>query len=399
MPNIIDANGVTIQTAEEVLDELLNGSTEAAGIYDIYGPNVNVAPNSPDGQLLNVVTRVKLDVLEFVKNAVANFDPDQAVGRMLDQRCAINGVIRQAGTYTLTQVVVTTDRAVTLVGLDTQPVSGAFTVSDSSGTLYSLMTTQYIAGAGANDLQFRAVLLGAITPVPNSLSVIKTPQLGVISTNNPAAATSVGVDEEPDVALRVRRQKSVSLPAQGSLDGLRGALLNIDGVVDSVVLENYTNSTDGNGIPAHSIWAVVLGGSNADVADVIYKKRNAGCDMKGSVSVGIPQPDLSTFTVKFDRPTAESLWIKFDMVPVTGTVSDAYVRTQLLSRLSYGINEKADTTSIVSLVKEIAANASVSVEGVSKDNTTYLTLLSPTSVNRQFTIASTRIIINGVAGT
>lgn len=399
MPNIIDANGVTIQDELEIVDEMLNGTTEVNGLYDIYGPTINVGPNSPDGQMVNLYAKAKREMLEFVRAVVMSFDPDQAVGVLLDQRCAINGVVRKAGTYTLQQVIVTTDRALNLVGLDVQPLSGAFTVSDNAGNLFSLMTSQYIASAGSHDLQFRAVKVGAVQPLPNTLTVLKTPQLGVISANNPEAPAVVGTDEESDVSLRTRRQKSVSLPAVGSLDGLRGALLNIEGVVDAVVLENTSGTTDGNGIAGHSIWAVVLGGSNADVADVIYKKRNAGCGMKGSVAVGIPQPDLSSFTVNFDRPTAEPLWIKFNLDPITGTVSDTYVRTQLLALLSYGINEKADTATIIKMVKEIATNASVSVEGVSKDNVTYATLLSPTSVNRQFTIASTRIIINGVAGT
>lgn len=399
MPNIIDANGVTIQDIDEIRDELKNGTGDIAGFYDIYGTSINLNPNSPDGQMIELFAQAKLDMLEFIRQAVLNFDPDQASGRLLDQRAAINGVVRRAGTYTLQQVVVTTDRAVNLAGLDTNPLSGAFTVADSSGVQFSLMTSASLGAAGSHDLQFRAVKLGAISVGTNTLTTIKTPQLGVLSVNNPAAATEIGVDEETDLELRVRRAKSVSLPAVGSLDGLRGALVNVDGVIDAIVLENTTGTTDGNGIPGHSIWAVVLGGSNADVADVIYKKRNAGCGMKGSVTVGITQPDLSTFNVQFDRPTSEPIYIKFNLTPVTGTVSDAYVRTQLLARLSYGINEKADTTSIISIVKEIAPNASVSVEGVSKDNVTYVTLMSPTSVNRQFTIASTRIIINGVAGT
>ena len=397
--NAIGPTGITTQTIQEIIDEILNGTPDYPGMFQIYGADINVGSNSPDGQMVNIIAQAKLDVLQFIQMVYQSFDPDQAIGTALNQRCAINGVTRQPGTYTQQGVFVTVDRALTLQGKDLYP-DNPFTVSDQNGNEYQLVNTFNTPGAGTTGLTFYASKLGPVSSLANTVTVIKTIQLGVISVNNPNGPDEVGVTEESDFSLRIRRQKSVSLPSQGYLEGLVAGLTDVSGVNQCVVLENNTNATDANGIPGHSIWVIVDGGTNADVALVIYDKRNAGCGMKGSVSVAILQIDESYFTVYFDRPTHQNLWISFNVTALgSGSVDANFIRTQLLAQLDYGINQAADTTSIVTLIRSIAPSASVSSEGVSSDGVLYYPVVNPTAVNYQFVPASTRIIINGTPGT
>lgn len=398
MPNQIDANGLQTKTVDEVIDQVLNGTANYPGYFSIYGVDINVEPNSPDGQLINIFAQQCIDLYDLIKQVNAGFDPDQATGRVLDMRCAINGVIRQGATYTQLNIDVTANQAASLNGLDNEPTD-PFTIADSAGNQFQLVTHYDFASAGVQSLLFRAADVGAVLTTPNTITNIVTVTLGIVSVNNPAAALIVGKDEETDAALRIRRSNSVSLPSRGYLQGLIGALLDTDGVIQCIVLENNTASTDANGIPSHSIWCIVQGGSDHDVAKAIYVKRNAGCGMKGAVTYQYPQIDGTDFPIKFDRPTEEDLWITFDVVAVTGSVDDDYIREQLLLLLSYRISQSADTTSIIALIKQIAPNASVSSEGVSNTNGSYLTLKAPTAVNYQFTPASVRIIINGTPGT
>ncbi len=393
MPNLLDANGLQLNTVADVVDMLLNGTPTYPGYYQIYGPNINVGPNSPDGQTINLFAQIITDALDLLANVNAGMDPDQALGRVLDMRCAINGVVRRGATYTQQMVEVTASQALSLDGLDTNPTS-PFTVSDEAGNQFQLKTAYDFIGASTQSLLFQAATLGAVQTTANTITNIVTVLLGVTEVNNAAAALSVGQEEETDSALRVRRANSVSLPSQGYLQGLLGALLDTDGVAQAIVLENVTNATDANGVPAHSIWCIVLGGTDADVAHAIYVKRNAGCGMKGAITVLQPaidgSPDVS---IKFDRPTNQNLWIKFTVVAVTGAVDPAYIKQQILLLLSYRINQSADASAIVALVKQISPNASISAEGVSADNVTYVSLLAPTAVNYQFQIASIRILI------
>jgi uncharacterized phage protein gp47/JayE len=393
MPNAIDSSGLTIQTTPEIIAEILDGAPGYPGMRQIYGADINVDANSPDGQMVNIIAQAKTDVLELSQQIYNSFDPDKAVGTSLDARCAINGVIRNAGTKTIQSVVVTTDRALTLPGLDTSVTP--FTVADTSGNQYQLVSTYAFVGAASTSLVFQAALIGAVSSLPNTIISIVTVTLGVTGVNNPATYTTLGLNEETDYALRIRRQKSVALPSQGYLEGLIGALLDTTDVTEAMVYENDTNTIDANGIPGHSIWCIVKGGTNQAVANAIYVKRNAGCGMKGTVTVSVPQVDGTYFPIKFDRPTSQNLYISFDIIAVTGSVDANFIRSQILAQLSYTIAQPAVASEITSLVESIAPNGSISDMGVSDDGITYVSLLDTAAINNLWALASARIIING----
>ena len=415
--NAVTFTGLTTQTLPEIIDEIKNGTADYPGMYQIYGPTINVEPNSPDGQMINIVAQAKLDMLEFVQQVFTGFDPDQAVGVVLDQRCAINGVFRQAGTYTYTNVSVVTSQSLTLPGLDTAP-NAPFTVSDAAGNRYFLVVTYPTGGAGTFSLQFRAENLGPVTPVANTITIISTLTLGVTSVNNPTTAgTEVGTNEESDYALRIRRSRSVALGSQGWVSGLYSALLDIVGVSSALVLENIGSTTDSNGIPGHSIWVLVDGGNVDLIGEAIYNKRNAGCGMKGTITVTINQIDGTTFDVKFDRPVAETLWVSFNTAAITGSTApdDTYIRNQLiaafsgtysgivpvsstlLEQLNYKIGQSASTSAIVAFINAISPNTAVSSEGVSNTNSSYVSLKT-LAANKLWSPDYTRIKINGVVG-
>ena len=394
--NAITNTGISLDTPAETLDRFLVGSTAYPGMKRIYGDDINVNPNSPDGQFINLGVLITQDMLQFVASAYASFDPDQAVGRGLDQRCAINGVVRRAGTYTYTPVTVTATQAVTLAGLSTAP-DAPFTVSDAAGNRFVLVTTYAFGAAASTSLVFRALNLGAVLTVVNTITVINTVTLGISTVNNPAVATTTGTNEETDAVLRLRRAKSVALASKGYFQGLYDALSNVTGVTDVLVLENITNTTDANGIPAHSIWCVVAGTASAtDVANAIYLKRNAGCGMKGAISTNVTQADNSLFAVLYDVPVAQNIWIRCTGTAVTGSLDAAYLKTSLLAGLSYGIGEKATSSDIVARLQALAPNGSFSVEGVSLDGATWTSLVATTGVNYQFVPASARTTITVV---
>jgi uncharacterized phage protein gp47/JayE len=386
--NSLGATGLTIQTLADIISEILNGAPGYPGLKAIYGSDINVDPNSPDGQMANLYAQGKIDVLEMLQSIYDSFDPDQAVGVQLDERCAINGVTREPGTYTQQQVLVTAAQAVTLPGLDLSPTA-PFTVADGNGNQYQLVATYSFLTAGATSLLFQAANMGVIQSAIGTITVPVTVLAGVTSVNNPAGPTTVGRAEETDAALRIRRANSVALPSKGWYQGLLAALIDVEGVTQAIVFENETNTNpDTNGVPAHSIWCVVAGGANADVAAAIYVKKNAGCGMKGSVSVQIAQFDGTNFAVLFDRPTPENLWFEATLTAISGALDKSAIAAAVLAQfgISYGINQPADTASIVAFIKSIAPNASVSAEGVSTDGSHFYPLVTPTGVNYQFLI-------------
>lgn len=386
--NTIDATGLHLRTRAEIIDQIVNGGDGFPGLVQIYGSDINVDPNSPDGQLVNLLAQLGVDYEDLVAAVYASFDPDQAEGINLDLRVAINGINRQAGTYSTQLAAVTVTQALTIAGLDTAPTA-PFTISDSAGNQFQLLATHVFGGAGSANLNFQAAQLGAIQVQPNTLTTIVTVQLGVASVTNGSLSGTTGTNEESDYQLRIRRSNSTALGSKGFLAGLYGAIGNTSGVTAVSIQEN---------IPAHTIWCVVAGGTDADVANAINVKRNAGVAMLGAVIVPVTEVDGTVLDVRFDRPTAQNLWIELDVIAVTGFVDPVAIRSAILAAPPYAIGGSAAASPIIALVQALYPNASISSVGVSNDGVTYVDLLSPLGFNYQFATAAARVLINGIPG-
>ena len=324
----------------------------------------------------------------------ASFDPDQAIGAVLDQRCAINGIQRKGGTYTYVTIDVTADRSVTLDGLDDVAPEQAYTISDNEGNLFVLSATSSI-NTGTSQLVFRALNVGNVEVLPNTITTPVTIILGVTSVNNPGGALAQGVNEETDAELRERRKQSVSISNQGYTDGLLAALLNIEDVTSANVYQNRTGTTDADGIPGHSIWVVVRGGDNAEIGAVMDNKVPGGVGMKGSTSVAVPQADGSTATYYFDRPTQELLYVGLDITPLAGQVIDTdALKESIVNHFNFGPNQTVDSSSIICYIKSIQDNVAVTCE-ISTDESTWGAVATPSTKDKYFYLTTASITIVG----
>lgn len=396
MTNALTADGLTINTLQEEIT-LLN-----TGLQGIYGADINIDSNSPDGQLINIFAQAVEDQLELIQQVYNSFDPDRAVGRPLDERCAINNVARAGGTFTTIAITIVVDRTVTLQGLDADfnNINGVgYTVQDNAGTKFILIDTVTLT-AGTYSKNFRAQQVGLVETTVDTITIPVTIVPGVISVNNPSAPLEVGQNQETDSQLRVRRQRSVSINSAGYLNGLIGACLALNGVTEVRAYENTTNITDADGIPAHGIWLIMEGGANTAIANVLLNKKSMGAPMKGAVEVGIDLVNGDVFTAKFDRPTAINLWISLEIQP-TGSViafNEVAIRQYIVEHLSYGIGDFASTSEVTPIIQlAITSTGGVGVPvnvQISDDGITYTDYLPAPAKDDQWTLATTRIIIN-----
>jgi hypothetical protein len=276
-----------------------------------------------------------------------------------------------------------------------QPV---YTVQDSSGTQWKLQTTQSPVGAGTYVYSFRAANPGATTTTPNTITIPSTIVLGVTSVNNPTIYTTLGINEESDQDLRIRRQTSVSISAQGYYASLLAALQNVSGVGvgNAFIHENVTGATDVDGIPGHSIW-VIVGGSfaTADVANAIYQKRSAGCGMFGAQTYNITQADGSIFTIYYDIVTSQDLFINFTATSLNGTTAPdiATIKSYLAANFKPGVYEQVNINDVATLVQQADNNCLVTGAGVGTSLGTYVNAIYPTAKNNKFAVTSAKIII------
>jgi hypothetical protein len=194
--------------------------------------------------------------------------------------------------------------------------------------------------------------------------------------------------------MRIRRQASVSLPSQANLTGLVGGLYAVPGVTQAVVYENVTGTTDANGVPAHGIWAIVSGGTTKDIANAIYLYKPLGCPTVGGTSYNITQVDGSTFTIYYNSAVAQNLYISINVNSKSGgTIDTTGLKAAIASKWTFSIYQKADVTSLVSLIHSINPDLLVTTSGVSLTAGSYVNYVLPTNKYNYFTVATANIVV------
>lgn len=398
MPNEVTITGLVTKTQAELVAE------NTAALQAIYGTDINLEPSTPDGQEMMIRIQAVLDLLDLVRQVYNGFDPDNAIGATLDQRVALNGIQRKGGTFSLTDITIVTTASCILYGLNDASTQPVYTIADNEGNRWQLLTTVELTIPGTYVEQFRAVVPGAQLTTINTINVPVTVVLGVQSVNNPTpiSANDVGITEESDAALRVRRQKSVALGSQGYYAGLLAALNNIEGVDSAFIIENDTDATVDT-VPSHSIW-VIIDSTDTDptstegdeIAQAIYTKRNAGCGMKGDAINIITQVDGSLFVVRWDYVVSEDLYIKFTVSSLNGTNAPDIVsiRAGLVADFVPGVNAQVNINDLATVVQSIDPNTLVTSSGFSlTSGGSFTPTLSPSAQNKQFHVTSPDIII------
>lgn len=458
MPNLLDANGLQVASFAEIVAAL------TASLQAVYGEDINVEPNSPDGQNIAIFAQAVEDMLETLLDTYNIFFVEAAYGVMLDQLVALNGLVRNPGSFTEVYVQVTVTQALTLPGQD---ATTPFTVADDAGNQYQLAESTIFGAAAVATLLFRAVLLGRVEVLPNTIDNIITTTIGVTAVDNPSftvttpgtitaaspivtgiadttgmtrgmnldtatalfpagtkvltvdSATQItadqnatggspttenitvstppddiGVPEENDVQLKVRRAKSFNLQSVGPAQSIRAALLATDGVSDAYVAENYTNTGPTDGVPAHGVWIIVNGGTDADIAAAIYAKKAPGCDMAGSESAVVSLPQGNTFTAKWDVAESQDFSVVATLnARVPGTVFDLTQDAEdLAAALLYKLGEKATIGDVILAMAEIEPSAVLSSVSVD-DGGGPQDIITPSDFQHYFTLPAANITL------
>ena len=312
MPNVLDRTGLQVKTRREILTEL------ETGFQSIYGQDIALGQDTPDGQLINILAQILADFGELIKGVYSSQDPDQAIGNSLSRLGSINGIQRKAGSYTVTEAQVVTDRPLTLYGQD-QTDRDIFTIQDNEGNRFQLISTTSIGTPGEINALFRSEVVGAVLVIPNTLKTQATIVVGVTSVNNPNKPTTIGTNEETDTAFRLRRELAVSKVSDGYLNSVQSGLLNLEGIVSVIVDENYENVVGTYGTAPHTIWPILSGSATPEsIANVLYAKRSAGCGMRGEVSHTLSFSDGTSFEARWSNFKTDNAFLRLEASLITG---------------------------------------------------------------------------------
>jgi uncharacterized phage protein gp47/JayE len=299
----IDASGITIQSFEEIFAELV------AGYQAIYGVDIDLSQNTPDGQRVAIEAKSRADMQAFGLLIANNFDPDFARGIFQAKIAKLSGIFPRPATRSFWDLSVVTTRSVTL--------PAGYQISDDLGQLWELPAAVSLP-VGTTAITFQASDFGLVTGLAGAIFTPVTVVLGVTGFTASVNAEP-GENEETDEEFVQKRNLSLENPAFSTTNSLTARLLNTAGVSDAYVYDNDTDVYDAvNDLDAHSIWAIVEGGTIDDIMQALLFQKTGGAGIKGSIEAIIPEtltrPDGSTFVVnqirRFDRPVIEPIYVR-----------------------------------------------------------------------------------------
>lgn len=302
----VTAEGISAPDYQTVLD------TITGYFQQIYGLDAYLDPDSKDGQMVALVALAIHDANNTAISVYRSFSPVTALGDALTSNVKINGITRRSATNSTVDLLLTGAVGTTIT-------NGS--VRDSNSVIWNLPATVVIGTDGTVVATATCASTGAVAALAGSITTINTPTRGWVSVTNPLAAT-VGVAAETDAQLRVRQSQSVALASLTPFDAVDGAIANIEGVTRHKLFENDTETTDANGLPAHSISAIVEGGDATEIANTIRSVKGQGVTTYGTTAVIVTDRYGNPYTIRFSRPVDVPIYVSITLKALTGYSSE-----------------------------------------------------------------------------
>ncbi|HBV1052501.1 baseplate J/gp47 family protein [Klebsiella pneumoniae] len=298
----VTAEGISAPDYQTVLD------TITGYFQQIYGSDAYLDPDSKDGQMVALVALAIHDANNTAISVYRSFSPATAVGDALTSNVKINGITRRAATNSTVDLLLTGTVGTTIT-------NGS--VRDTNSMIWNLPATVVIGTDGTVVATATCASSGAVAAVAGSVNGINTPTRGWASVTNPLAAT-VGIEAETDAELRVRQSQSVALASLTPFAAVDGAIANVEGVTRHKLFENDTETTDANGLPPHSISAIVEGGDATEIANTIRSVKGQGVSTYGTTAVIVTDKYGNPYTIRFSRPVDVPIYVSITLKALTG---------------------------------------------------------------------------------
>ena len=308
----VTAEGISAPDYQTILDTL------TSYFQQIYGSDAYLEPDSKDGQMVALVALAIHDANNTAISVYNCFSPATGYGAALTSNVKINGIARRGATNSTVDLVLTGTAGTSITN---------GTVKDTNNVIWRLPASVTIGVGGTVTVTATCSNSGAVAALAGTITTINTPTRGWASVTNPAAAT-VGAPAETDAELRIRQGQSVALPSLTPFEGVDGAIANVTGVTRHKLYENDTGATDSNGLPPHSISAIVDGGDVTEIAQTIRGNKGQGTATYGTTSVTVPDTYGNPHVISFSRSTDVPIYGHITLKAFTGYTSQIGVQIQ-----------------------------------------------------------------------
>ena len=274
----------------------------------IYGADTYLEADSQDGQWVAIQAQAAYDTAALGASVYNSFSPSTSQNDALSRNVKINGIARNTPTFSNVDVTIVGQAGTAIVNGQAQ---------GTDGVNWLLPALVIIPLSGTITVNAICTVLGATQAGAGTITKISTPTRGWQTVANVLAAVA-GDPVESDAELRVRQKVSTALPSLSVLDGLTGAIADIDGVTRYRSYENDSDVVDADGLPKHSIAIVVEGGAVQDIGDTIAKKKTPGTTTYGTTSVNTFDKYGLLNVINFFRPTNATITTQITIHPLQG---------------------------------------------------------------------------------
>ena len=269
------------------------------------------------------------------------------------------------------------------------------TVADQTSSYNWTSSANLGINKSSNISSVQAVNTGPVAQEANTITQIQTPVLGWDSVTNPLAAT-LGSNEETDTELRERFRESKYLRASNILESLYSSLISLSNVQEVQIYENDTDSTDANGIPAHSFMPIVLGGVDSDVAGTIWKRKPMSILSYGNTNYTIYDSQGFSHSIGFERPVPVPTYISMNITTDSNypEAGDDIIKTNLISyfRNNFGIGDDIIYSRLYTPINNVAGHQVNSLTIGTSSNPTGIGNI-PVAFNQIASLSTANIII------
>ncbi len=276
-------------------------------------PGIDTSEHEVLGNINASIGMAIAEAWEALEDVHGALDPDAAEDAALDAVAALTATTREAARYSRVLATVTLDTGTTLT-----PGTSIASVAGNPLARFTPEASFTALSDGDHEVWFRSVDTGPIVANSGTLTVIDSIISGWDAIENDEDAT-LGAAIESNEAMRIRREDELAAQGGGTFDGMRAEILRADGVTACSILQNLTDAVDVNGLPPHSFEALVLGGDDDEIAQIIWENSPLGIDSYGSESVDIEDSVGEEHEINFSRPAEIRVYVAVGNVVIEET--------------------------------------------------------------------------------
>ena len=332
----IDDAGLHLPTYADIRDDLIDDFKK------IYGDDLYLGNDSQDYQMISAFALKTYDTIQLLQIVYNNQSVKTAVGTGLSSRVKLNGLRRKAASYSTC--------VLTLTGVPGTTIAAGI-VEDTQGRKWRLPENAKFVD---ETLEITATCqdIGAVEAPVGTIAKISNPQYGWLTVTNKVPAVK-GRPIETDEELRRRQAISPALPSRNMTNSTIAGIATIAGVTRYKVYENDTNTTDENGVPSHSIAAVVEGGLDGAIAEQIYLRKGPGCGTHGTTTSIYINSDGLKNEIRFFRPIYQDVAVKITIKKYTTytTAVEQDIKRNIAAYIErLGIGANVTTTGVLTAI-------------------------------------------------